>query len=102
MSDTKFTPPRSASEAVLRMAQDGDADPLGTAALNYPHLFPDLDAIADALDNARDYVSDAADGAVFYFTTKMTNAAIHKTAKEQDLPRLDACRAALAKARGQA
>lgn len=34
-----FTPPQTAEEAIARERADGDADPEGTAQLNYPHLF---------------------------------------------------------------
>ncbi|MBT0780534.1 hypothetical protein [Paracoccus sp. pheM1] len=36
----EWQPPRTDYEAVARMAVDGDADPIGTARRNYPHLFP--------------------------------------------------------------
>lgn len=36
-----FQPPKTREEAIERMREDGDADPEGTAAMNYPELFSD-------------------------------------------------------------
>lgn len=37
--ETAYVPPKSSEEAIERMREDGDADPEGTARMNYPQLF---------------------------------------------------------------
>lgn len=49
---TVWTPPKTAEEAIERMREDGDADPEGTARMNYPGLFVSPDAIAAAAPSA--------------------------------------------------
>lgn len=39
----EYTPPQSALEAIQDMIDDGDADPIGTARMNHPHLFDIVD-----------------------------------------------------------
>ena len=94
-----YTPPADANEAVLRMAQDGDADPMGTAQMNYPHLFPDLGDLSEILKTARDYIGDVANGDCFFFASQKVNASLQKTAKE-DADRIDAALLALDRVRG--